>query len=78
MTCDKSPREKLEEAITDERAASFEAERAYEQLTEKMRAYQLGSGPAPTNEDFLLWSRAVERRVKMKQIGIGLDGERRR
>lgn len=78
MTYDKNPREKLQEAIFDERSASLEAERIYESLTEKMRAYQMGSGPAPTNEDFLLWSRAVERRVKMKQIGIEPGGERRR
>jgi hypothetical protein len=78
MSEEKNPREKLQEAITDERAASLEAERIYEQLTAKMQAYQMGSGPAPTNEDFLLWSRAVERRIKMKQIGIELDGEQRR
>jgi hypothetical protein len=77
MSEEKNPREKLQEAITDERAASLEAERIYEQLTAKMQAYQMGSGPAPTNEDFLLWSRAVERRIKMKQIGIELDGEQR-
>jgi len=78
MPNEKNPREKLQEAITDERTASLEAERTYEQLTAKMRAYQMGSGPAPSNEDFLLWSRAVERRVQMKQIGIDPDGERRR
>lgn len=78
MTHDKSPREKLQEAISDERTASREAERTYELLTAKMRAYQLGSGPAPTNEDFLLWSRIVEQRVKMKQIGLEPGGEQRR
>lgn len=78
MSEEKNPREKLQEAITDERAASLEAERIYEQLTAKMQAYQMGRGPAPTNEDFLLWSRAVERRIKMKEIGIELDGAQRR
>ena len=78
MSEEKNPREKLQEAITDERAASLEAERIYEQLTAKMQAYQMGSGPAPTNEDFLLWSRAVERRIRLKQIGIELDGEQGR
>ena len=78
MSNEKNPREKLREAITDELAASLEAERTYEQLTAKMQAYQMGSGPAPTNEEFLLWSRAVERRIKMKEIGIEPDGGQRR
>lgn len=78
MSGEKNPREKLREAITDELAASLEAERTYELLTAKMQAYQMGRGPAPTNEEFLLWSRAVERRIKMKEIGIELDGEQRR
>lgn len=78
MSEEKNPREKLQEAITDERAASLEAERIYEQLTAKMQAYQMGRGPAPTNEDFLQWSRAVERRIKMKEIGIEPDDGQRR
>lgn len=68
-------REKLDGAIAQERQAQREARQIYEELTEKMWAYQTGKGPAPTNEDFEQWSQAVEQRVKVKQLGIRVDGE---
>ncbi|MEO8387009.1 MAG: hypothetical protein ABI893_13235 [Polaromonas sp.] len=68
-------REKLEGAIVRERQAHLEAKRIYDELTAKMWAYQTGEGPAPTNEDFELWSQAVEQRVKVKQLGIRVEGE---
>lgn len=68
-------REKLEGAIAHERKAHQEARQIYEELTAKMWAYQTGQGPAPTNEDFEMWSQAVEQRVKVKQLGIRVDGE---
>jgi thymidylate kinase len=68
-------RERLDGAIAQERQAQREARQIYEELTEKMWAYQTGKGPAPTNEDFEQWSQAVEQRVKVKQLGIRVDGE---
>lgn len=68
-------RERLDGAIAQERQAQREARQIYEELTEKMWAYQTGKGPAPTNEDFEQWSQAVELRVKAKQLGIRVDGE---
>ena len=62
-------------AIAQERQAQRDAKQIYEELTAKMWAYQTGSGPAPTNEDFELWSQAVEQRVKIKQLGIRVEGE---
>jgi hypothetical protein len=70
-------REKLDGAIAQERQAQRDARQVYEALTAKMWAYQTGIGPAPTNEDFEQWSQAVEQRVKVKQLGIRVDGEPR-
>ncbi len=63
-------REKLREAIAEELTAQRRAQETYELLTAKMLAYQMGHGPAPTNEDFQQWSNAVEQRVKLRQLGI--------
>lgn len=68
-------REKLDGAIAQERQAQRDARKIYEELTAKMWAYQTGNGPPPTNEDFEQWSAAVEQRVKVKQLGIRVDGE---
>ncbi|SFU87661.1 hypothetical protein SAMN05216350_10712 [Polaromonas sp. YR568] len=68
-------REKLDGAIAQERQAQREARYIYQKLTAKMWAYQTGKGPAPTNEDFEAWSQAVEQRVKVRQLGIRVDGE---
>ncbi len=68
-------REKLDGAIAEERQAQRNARQIYEELTAKMWAYQTGNGPPPTNEDFEQWSEAVEQRVKVKQLGIRVDGE---
>lgn len=68
-------REKLDDAIAQERQAQRDARQIYEALTAKMWAYQTGNGPAPTNEDFEQWSQAVEQRVKVRQLGIRVDGE---
>lgn len=68
-------REKLAGAIAQERQEQRNATQMYAELTARMWAYQTGSGPAPTNEDFQQWSLAVEQHVKMKQLGIRVDGE---
>lgn len=64
------PRERLQEAIAEELTAQRKAQETYELLTAKMQAYQMGHGPAPSNEDFQRWSHAVEQRVKLRQLGI--------
>jgi hypothetical protein len=68
-------RQKLDGAIAQERQAQRDVRHIYEALTAKMWAYQTGIGPAPTNDDFEQWSQAVEQRVKVKQLGIRVDGE---
>ena len=68
-------RKKLDGAIASERQAHLEARQIYDELTAKMWAYQTGKGPAPTNEDFEMWSQAVEQRVKVRQLGIRVEGE---
>jgi len=75
MPAKTNAREKLDGAIAEERQAHLDAKQIYDELTAKMWAYQTGSGPAPTNEDFEQWSLAVEQRVRMKQLGIRVDGE---
>lgn len=68
-------REKLAGAIAQERQAQRDARKIYEELTAKMWAYQTGNGPAPTNEDFEMWSLAVEQHVKVRELAIRVDGE---
>jgi len=75
MPAKTNAREKLDGAIAEERLAHQEAKQIYDELTAKMWAYQTGNGPAPTNEDFEQWSQAVEQRVKMRQLGIRVEGE---
>ena len=75
MPAKTNAREKLDGAIAEERQQQRDAKQIYDELTAKMWAYQTGSGPAPTNEDFEQWSLAVEQRVKIKQLGIRVDGE---
>lgn len=75
MADPKSVKEKLEAAIADEKSAQRKATQIYEQLTEKMNAYQMGCGPAPTAEEFALWRAAVELRIKTAELAIHVDGE---
>lgn len=75
MPAKPNAREKLDGAIAEERQQQRDAKQIYDELTAKMWAYQTGDGPAPTNEDFEQWSLAVEQRVKIKQLGIRVDGE---
>jgi hypothetical protein len=75
MPAKTNAREKLDGAIAEERQQQRDAKQIYDELTAKMWAYQTGNGPAPTNEDFEQWSLAVEQRVKVKQLGIRVDGE---
>jgi hypothetical protein len=75
MPAKTNAREKLDGAIAQERQAQRDTKKIYDELTAKMWAYQTGKGPAPTNEDFEQWSQAVEQRVKIKQLGIRVDGE---
>jgi hypothetical protein len=75
MPANTNAREKLDGAIAQERQEQRDARQMYEELTARMWAYQTGNGPAPTNEDFERWSFAVEQRVKMKHLGIRVDGE---
>lgn len=75
MPAKTNAREQLDGAIAQERQAQRDTRQIYEELTAKMWAYQTGSGPAPTNEDFEQWSHAVEQRVRMKQLDIRVDGE---
>lgn len=75
MPAKTNAREKLDGAIAQERREQRDTKQIYDELTAKMWAYQTGKGPAPTNEDFEQWSHAVEQRVKMKQLGIRVDGE---
>ena len=68
-------RERLEDAIAKEKRALLRVRQTYEELTAKMNAYQLGRGPAPSNEDFAQWSEAVEQHIRLKKLGIRVDGE---
>ena len=63
--------EKLREAVfAEQRAAAFSVS-LYRALTEKIEKYQLGEGPAPTEEEFKQWIAEVQHAVTLKKL---LDG----
>ena len=73
----KNPKQKLQDAIADEKIVQRQSRLIYEALTARMEAYQLGKGPAPSNEEFAQWREAVEQRVEIRQMAIAVDGEPR-
>lgn len=75
MAGSKSVKAKLQAAIADEKFAHRQTRQIYDQLTTKMKAYQRGHGPAPTAEEFALWSAAVEERIKLSELAINVEGE---
>ena len=75
MTDPRSSKEKLKTAIADEKFAQRQTRKIYDQLTTKMKAYQMGRGPAPTADEFSLWSEAVEQRIKIRELAINIDAE---
>jgi hypothetical protein len=67
-------KENLKHAIADERSELRRHRLAYDRILRKMKAYQEGTGPAPTTEEFQQWRVAVEEAIKVKAISAGLPG----
>jgi hypothetical protein len=76
MTTEKNAKERLRDAVVDEKKEALAlVSEVYGALTAKMQAYQMGTGPAPTNDDFVRWRSAVEHCVKLRELYIKVDGE---
>jgi hypothetical protein len=76
MTTEKNARQRLSDAIVDEKKQALALVLdVYGTLTAKMQAYQMGTGPAPTNDEFVRWRSAVEHCVKLRELYIKVDGE---
>ena len=63
--------EKLHSALEAEQYACADSLARYKALTGKIEKYQLGVGPAPTEEEFTQWIAEVKRAVALRKL---LDG----
>ena len=63
--------EKLHSAVEAEQCACAASLSRYKALTGKIESYQLGVGPAPTEEEFTQWIAEVKRAVALRKL---LDG----
>ncbi len=54
-----------------EKRATADSLTLYRSLTEKIEKYQLGEGPAPTEQEFTQWLAEVKRAVALRKL---LDG----
>jgi hypothetical protein len=61
---------KLRAAVEAEKDSVATRLLQYRDLSEKMRAYQEGTGPAPTSTEFENWCAAVALAVKLRQSQI--------
>ena len=63
---------KLEAAFEAEKIASELSLVRYKSLTAKIADYQVGQGPAPTEEEFTQWLADVKHAVDLKNmLGVG-------
>lgn len=61
---------KLQDAVNAERASVAARLQQYYDLAEKMRAYQEGTGPAPSGTEFENWRSGVALAVKLRAAQI--------
>ena len=64
---------KLRTAVRDEKLAADASLARYKVLTAKITAFQMGDGPAPTEDEFNLWLADVRRVVELKRLLSGLE-----
>ena len=63
----------LRTAVRDEKLAADASLARYKVLTAKITAFQMGDGPAPTEDEFNLWLADVRRVVELKRLLSGLE-----
>lgn len=60
--------DKLMQAVRAEKMAIAASELLYKSLTSKIKLFQTGKGPAPTEAEFNLWIAEVEKTVELKRL----------
>jgi hypothetical protein len=66
----KDPLQTLRTAIDAERLANLKRITALKTLCDSMVAYQNGTGPAPTTEDFEAWRALVDEAIRRREAGL--------
>ena len=65
--------EKLKQAVAEEKLATKASLARYTLLSAKITAFQMGDGPAPTEEEFNQWLADVHRAVELKRLLSGIS-----
>jgi hypothetical protein len=68
MSSPSTTTDKLKAALEAERADSDVRLQRYKLLTAKIADYQVGTGPAPTEEEFSQWLADVKHAVDLKNM----------
>ena len=63
----------LKDAIEEERVQTKRHLARYEELTQKMKQYQEGTGPAPTLDEFEQWRKDVDEYVAINLLHSGIS-----
>ena len=66
------PLDKLRQAISMEKHEVALRAAELESLTARMKAYQLGNGPAPSIEEFAQWREATEKSLLVRRLQSGI------
>lgn len=66
----KDPLQNLRTSIDAERLANLQRLETLTILCDSMMAYQNGTGPAPTTEDFEAWRTLVEEAIRRREVGL--------
>ena len=65
--------DKLRQAISMEKQDTALRAAELKSLTAKMKAYQLGMGPAPSIEEFTQWREATEKSLLVRRLQSGIS-----
>jgi len=66
----RDPLQNLRTSIDAERLANLQRLETLKILCDSMMAYQTGTGPAPTTEDFEAWRTQVEEAIRRRKAGL--------
>lgn len=64
--------DKLRLAVEEEKLAAAASLKRYKLLSSKITQYQMGEGPAPSEEEFNQWLADVQRAVELKRVLSGI------
>ena len=67
--------DKLQHAVKEEKLAAKASLARYKVLSAKITAFQMGDGPAPTEEEFNHWLADVHRAVALKRLLSGVASD---